>query len=346
MGRLGITQLDVEKAVMQLQGRGRNPTVDSIRELLGTGSKSTIAQHLRNWRSAHTDGNGALPQELLSLVTRLWERLSQQAENRITECETSNNTQLHELKQTLVQAQREYAELKIQFHHSEEILQSERQAKEDYAKQLEAEKNARGKLEMQCTVNFTQLSDHKAENARLHQLATHIQSNLEHYQNAMQQQRVEQIMLLEKNQVEFQQRASELQRELELRWQNSDELTRQLNHTNIEFKLLEEKNQVLEKRHEIITKEFQNVSQELVIFKERHNQCQQQLQLCVSELSSKTQEFIEAEKQRAIAADQRDQLRQRLSDAEDKIALLRQEKLFLTEEKSQLFGQFKQLKTA
>jgi len=41
MGRIGITYQDVAKAIPTLQGQQKNPTVDNIRELLGTGSKST-----------------------------------------------------------------------------------------------------------------------------------------------------------------------------------------------------------------------------------------------------------------------------------------------------------------
>jgi hypothetical protein len=112
MGRAGVTLLDVEKAVMQLQGRGKNPTVDTIRELLGTGSKSTIIQHLKAWRSKNDESQGKLPQELLALVTGLWERLNGQAEQRIIEIESSSEEQLQIVKQSLQQHQQEHIELK------------------------------------------------------------------------------------------------------------------------------------------------------------------------------------------------------------------------------------------
>jgi len=51
MGRAGVTLQEVEKAALQLQGRGKNPSVDAVREVIGTGSKSTIAQHLRDWKA-------------------------------------------------------------------------------------------------------------------------------------------------------------------------------------------------------------------------------------------------------------------------------------------------------
>lgn len=50
MSRPGVTQADIEQAATALQSRGKNPTVDSVREFLGTGSKSTITRHLRAWK--------------------------------------------------------------------------------------------------------------------------------------------------------------------------------------------------------------------------------------------------------------------------------------------------------
>ncbi len=58
MSRAGVTLLDVEQAVLKLQGRGKNPSVDAVREVLGTGSKSTIAQHLRDWKAQQSEPQG------------------------------------------------------------------------------------------------------------------------------------------------------------------------------------------------------------------------------------------------------------------------------------------------
>jgi hypothetical protein len=37
MSRIGITFEEVKKAIAELQGKQKNPTVDAIREILGTG---------------------------------------------------------------------------------------------------------------------------------------------------------------------------------------------------------------------------------------------------------------------------------------------------------------------
>ena len=52
MGRAGILYADVKQAAAKLLALGKNPTVDSVREELGsTGSKSTIAPLLKRWKA-------------------------------------------------------------------------------------------------------------------------------------------------------------------------------------------------------------------------------------------------------------------------------------------------------
>lgn len=51
MARGGVNYTEVDEAACYLQGLGRNPTVDAIRERLGTGSRTTLAEHLKRWKS-------------------------------------------------------------------------------------------------------------------------------------------------------------------------------------------------------------------------------------------------------------------------------------------------------
>ena len=55
MARPGITYNDVVKAAIEISAKGTLPTIDNIRLLLGTGSSSTIAPHLRTWKSKQND---------------------------------------------------------------------------------------------------------------------------------------------------------------------------------------------------------------------------------------------------------------------------------------------------
>ena len=85
MSRIGITYEEVTNAAKRLQERGENPTVDRVRELLGTGSNSTIARYLRDWKtdSDKAIGNNRLPADLLTIVNGLWETIQEKAMQRI-----------------------------------------------------------------------------------------------------------------------------------------------------------------------------------------------------------------------------------------------------------------------
>lgn len=86
MSRTGITYQEVKKAIAELQGRQKNPTVDNIREILGTGSKSTIARFLREWKAQQglgSDNNSQLPSDLLGIVNGLWGALQHKADTQI-----------------------------------------------------------------------------------------------------------------------------------------------------------------------------------------------------------------------------------------------------------------------
>ena len=49
MARSGIHYEDVKDAAETLMGRGLPPTIQRVRELLGTGSNTTISEHLKRW---------------------------------------------------------------------------------------------------------------------------------------------------------------------------------------------------------------------------------------------------------------------------------------------------------
>ncbi|MBK8898486.1 MAG: DNA-binding protein [Candidatus Competibacteraceae bacterium] len=50
MARTGITFENVRDAAESLLGRGLNPTIQRVREALGTGSNTTISEHLKIWQ--------------------------------------------------------------------------------------------------------------------------------------------------------------------------------------------------------------------------------------------------------------------------------------------------------
>jgi chromosome segregation ATPase len=100
MARTGVTFEQVEAAADAIRGEGLQPTINAVRERLGTGSPNTIHRHLTAWRSARPQAvtvTAELPTSLTSAIA--------------TEIERASASARAEIESKLVQAQTEAAEL-------------------------------------------------------------------------------------------------------------------------------------------------------------------------------------------------------------------------------------------
>jgi chromosome segregation ATPase len=107
MARAGVNYIHVVKAAEAIKERGLEPTVDRVREQLGTGSKSTIAPLLKQWKAQNTVASdvSGLPSDLVEIVRSLYERIQQDAELKIEEISSSLNQTVSHLQQQLLTAQ-------------------------------------------------------------------------------------------------------------------------------------------------------------------------------------------------------------------------------------------------
>ena len=102
MARPGITYIEVAEAASRLLGQGTHPTIEQIRRLLGTGSSTTLARHLRQWKNTQSSNQRLairenLQEELLSLVKGLWERVLSEAEEKMAGLEAAYQARVDEL---------------------------------------------------------------------------------------------------------------------------------------------------------------------------------------------------------------------------------------------------------
>lgn len=336
MSRAGVTLLDVEQAIFKLQGRGKNPSVDAIREVLGTGSKSTIAQHLRDWKAQQPGPQGKLPQDLLGLVSGLWEQLSLKAEQRIQEIEEASSQRELALKQTLAELQQNHLRLQKQLHQSEEAEATLTVAKETLEINLRTQQQEHVRLIERDLVTQQQLESQKTENARLHQLANNIQANLEHYQQAVQQLQTEQHLAIEKQH-------AHLQQEITVYRQQAQHHEQQLFQRNTELQQLQHEHRQLQEAHGELIRETQGKTQLLGGLQERCDQQQKIIPALEKELIDNKNHMLAMEKELAILADQKSNIQKTLGLLENKIETLRHEKIFLIQEKSELQGHLKLL---
>src|SRR5580658_1459129 len=98
MARVGVDYETVKQTAVKLLSRGLAPSVQKIREVLGTGSNTTIAEHLKIWRDEfakktihHLPAN--IPKELISAFEVLWQTAMEQAQNQLAEYKQSLDTE-------------------------------------------------------------------------------------------------------------------------------------------------------------------------------------------------------------------------------------------------------------
>jgi chromosome segregation ATPase len=205
MGRIGISYQDVAATIPKLQAQSKSPTVDNIREVLGTGSKSTIARLLREWKQQQglaNDDNGSLPSELLIMVKELWLRLQTKADEAIDSHQQECDETLRESQQQLTLYKAKENEWQSRVQSLEVELHQQKEENKYLNAALISEQQEKIKItERAQSLQFHQLGG-QSENERLHQLLKNAQANLEHYQTETQQLRSEQEIIIEKQRQE------------------------------------------------------------------------------------------------------------------------------------------------
>lgn len=195
MARAGVTELDVHKAATHLMEKSINPTVDAVREILGTGSKSTIAPLLKEWKERNgswvSEQKTGLPSGLITVVKGLYEGMQSEAaeqileaEDRATQAAEQSAIKLKEMAQQLAKTQ---AELRAAQSEQEELKTHCHLLTDKLAKQSEEADKQEGTIK---TLNHD-LYDAKKETLHTKTLLEQSQENLEHYSESIKEQRAQ-----------------------------------------------------------------------------------------------------------------------------------------------------------
>ena len=217
MARAGILYSHVAQAATKLAAEGKNPTVDNVREALGsTGSKSTIAPFLRRWKSEHEDvvlaQDAGVPRELLQVIKGLYESLQQDAGKRV-----------QEIAAGMEAASSQFA---VQLDSASQAATALIKERENLLAQLALERGLREKLEgsnhllqLACAKaegnaeGLTQrLADRQTEVDNLHRQLDHVRAQFEHYQESIATQRSEERQLVEQRRTRFENEIAEVRR--------------------------------------------------------------------------------------------------------------------------------------
>lgn len=225
MARLGVNYGTTKQAAIKLLSQGIPPSVQKIRDILGTGSNTTIAEHLKVWREEHTSKEiyhlpANMPKELISTFEVLWQTAMEYAEKQLSSVKIDLNVQQEKMQQEKVTMEQTLKSLNAtldQAHQKIEEKTNQLQALQtEFAvtqERLEKQIEHQNTLKKQYEERF-QYTYHEKEVLREKSEALQVQ--LTQLQQATQQQLTEQA---EKHQASMAQ-AHALQEQSEARWLN------------------------------------------------------------------------------------------------------------------------------
>lgn len=206
MARSGIQYEDVRRAIDLLLQQAESPSVQKIREVLGTGSFTTISDHLREWRTQRDENRDRptsqeIPAPVESLVQALWQQAQESAADGLAHYRQESDRKVEEAQALAGTARRDAEDAAQREVALSDHLRQAQVRIEEYCTQIariEAERDSarqrETQLERQAKSVEEQLTRLQADNERLgreHQATLTRKSNEFRAQLAQEEQRHE-----------------------------------------------------------------------------------------------------------------------------------------------------------
>lgn len=348
MARLGVTYQDIANAADQLVGQGKQPTIELIRNLLGTGSTTTIANHLRKWR-LEQDGSTSvaikenLPTEFISVMKGLWQRLQAHADNqvaankqisepRITQLEQevekykTNNQRWQKMHDAWIREKDEFARDKLGL---EQVISSLKVENIESAAKLDAQQN-----------QFNEKQQRIEELNRLHKLT---QENLEHFRESM---RVQRIIEQEKHAQQLQQAEVSLKntsQHLAVAIHDKTTLQHQLEKIVNDIAKLQEINDAINQQSNTVQSLYATLENEHGESQREITHYQKQYELLQKKFTEQSDNLVEQQKQNAVISQQFSIAINEVKELKEQNKFLAQEKWEIAQEKAQIEGANRQM---
>ncbi len=349
MGRLGITYQDVSTAISTLQAQSKPPTVDNIREVLRTGSKSTIVRLLREWKQQNgllQTNDGILPNELLVMIKEFWLNLQPRADDADNKRLQESDAAFYKIQEQLnhYKAKDMESQRKIQALEEKLYQQNEDSKHLDFAFMAEQQEKIKT-AERLLALQSRQLES-ESENERLHQLLKHAQANLEHYQTTAQQLQLEHEIILEKQRADYEQKLVQMQQQLERVAREKMFLETDSATLDKDYGLLMAQHTALESQVEEMQKKQSKLELDCARISQNYARISQDFNVQRQTLETKNHELTECQLKVGMAEDHIDYLQNALFAAEDKFIALHDNYLFASRQKANLEGQIRYLRAA
>ncbi len=348
MARTGVSYTEVAEAATQLVGQGRNPTVEQVRLLLGTGSSTTIANHLRHWKSNQEATNlisakENIPPELVAVMKGLWERVIDYSQEQVIIIENDYQNTIAELQQELEKYKtnnQRWQKLHDQWVAEKNKLSNDKLTVEQT---IEFAHKENASLHAKQDVLLQQLRDKQERIDELHHLHKQTQTNLEHYRESAREQRLLDQQEYENQKQQLQSDIKKLKTEYELQ-REKNQLLQQ------DYQTLQQTHLHLEKNHINTQDDLKKIKIKLDDSEKSNNEYlstnksfQIQVATLQKSLDEKTNKYIEFQSDNKVLSQQLASIKQVVIDLEQTNKLLTQEKWELRQEKAMLEKQVKQM---
>jgi len=347
MARIGVTYYDVAKVADQLMQQGKVPTVDGVREVLGTGSKSTIGPLLKEWKAKQAGGTEALqaglPSELLASVKGLYEGMQHQADERVEIIQAQAEQEIEEAKGEALLAQKTNTDLQSQLTKCLESIGQLEQTNQSLQTALSNEQQAHVAVKTQHEALQQRLEDRNQEVSRLNSQLEQAQRNLDHYRDTTQKQRDQERADFERQRMSIEQALKQAQQENQSLRNNLGRMENELTKAVTERDQFQETNKLLIEQNHQQTKEILQVQQRAIEIEGCYEVAQQVNEGSGLKIKMLENQVLQLEKQAAVTQDKIQVFTASNDKAEDKIEALRDENTFLKQEKAIIEGQLKQM---
>jgi len=345
MARAGVTYVDIAKAAEAIKSRGQEPTVDRVREHLGTGSKSTIAPLLKRWRSDNGDAvdTSGLPNDLVEVVKSLHERVQHMADHKIDQAQSEFKAITEELRQELREAQNTIGQLTSRQHDLEQQLNTATEEKRSLGQSLEDARVATAKSELQRDEAVSRVTELKATVEDLKQENRDIRDHFEHYQQRTAEDRQQEREQFRTTNQQLQGQMEGLTKKLtQAEAEISEQIQERAQHQAIIDKLRAESYALQQEMGKKST-EAETLRDNFETSIAKSEELNRQNDILQEKVASLTGRQSAADKEVTLLTLSLEKAEAELREAKDKIALLADENKIILQEKAVIQGQFKQL---
>jgi phage-related protein len=280
MARGGVNKAVVQAARLAILARGENPSIDAVRiEMGNTGSKTTIHRYLKELDGGPErveETAEPIDDELAGLVARLAQRLKEQAQEPIDQAREQFDRQRKELESQLKEAREANTELHQQYEIQSLALTQESDTLLETRSMLQTEQTRNAGLNQALSDFELRLKDKDEQIRSLEEKHLHARDALEHYRNAVKEQRDQdqrrhegQVQQIQMELRQAQQSALVRQDEITQLHRDNERLLTENRGTLRELSLLQEQLKQANTRQDQLLEQANRIDSERTLLQER-----------------------------------------------------------------------------